>query len=71
MDILLYIGVAMAVAGLAGIVWCILQALPLRGASADDAAAKARLQSLLFWNAASFGAAFFGLGLGVVGALLG
>ena len=70
MQIVFYIGIACALAGLAGVVVCILRALPLRKATQDDGDVKAALQRLVFWNAAAFGIAFLGLGMIVVAGLL-
>ncbi|WP_210527435.1 hypothetical protein [Rubellimicrobium arenae] len=47
MDILIWIGVAVALLGLVGIVWSGIIALQARRARLDDAALRARLQKAL------------------------
>lgn len=60
----------MAVAGLIGVLWCIRKAAWLRKAELADDDIRAHLNTLIFANMASIGAAFLGLGLLIAGILL-
>ncbi len=70
MKAFLIIGVVLAVAGLAGVLWCIRRAAWLRSADIDANAVRSHLNKLIFAHMASVGAAFMGLALLTVGALL-
>ncbi len=70
MDILIWIGTALAILGLAGLVYCIIEALRARRAGLDDAALRARLQRLVAWNLAALLMSMTGLGCVVVGLFL-
>jgi hypothetical protein len=67
----IFIGIALSLAGLGGIVWCIRRATMLRHGSIPDEAVRSELGKLVFAHTASIGAAFLGLGLLIVGLLLG
>ncbi|RVT85926.1 hypothetical protein DXV76_05865 [Rhodobacteraceae bacterium CCMM004] len=71
MAALIWIGTAVSLAGLAGLVGCILAALKARRAGLDDAAMRARLQRLVAWNMGALGLSVLGLMLVVVGLFLG
>ena len=70
MQIMIYVGAGLAVAGLIGVLWCIRKAAWLRRAELDDAAIRSELNRLIFAHMAAIGAAFLGLGLLVTGLLL-
>ncbi len=70
MSVILYIGVALTLVGLAGIVWFIHRARRLKRSRADDKAVQAELRSLVFLNIAAFGLAFLGLAVTVVALIL-
>lgn len=70
MVVLVATGLVLALAGLAGVLWCIRSALRLRRAELSDDAAKAELGRLVFAHTAAIGAAFVGLALLTVGLLL-
>ncbi|MEM7422575.1 MAG: hypothetical protein AAF334_02575 [Pseudomonadota bacterium] len=66
----IYIGGAMAVAGLVGVLWCIRGAAALRRYETDPEDARAQLAKIVFVNMAAMGIAFLGLGLTAAGLLL-
>lgn len=70
MSFIFYIGVALTLIGLVGILWFIDRARRLKRSQADDKAIQAELRSLVFLNVAAFGLAFFGLAVTVVGLIL-
>jgi hypothetical protein len=71
MDYLVWIGTAVTLAGVAGLVLCIVQVRRARAAGLDDAAMRAALQRVVTLNLAALGASALGLGLVVAGILLG
>ena len=70
MAMLIWIGAAMTLAGLAGIVWCIVTVSRARKAGLDDAALKAVLQRVVAVNLGAFGLSALGLGAVVAGLVL-
>lgn len=70
MSAFLWVGAALTVVGLAGLVWCISKAAALKKSDISDEEAVARLRVLVAANVASVGTAFMGLALVVVGAIL-
>ena len=70
MNAFLWIGIALTVAGLAGLAWCIRKAAWLRRADISDEEATAELRRLVPANVAAVGVAFIGLAVLVVGAIL-
>lgn len=70
MSWIFYIGVAITIVGLLGILWFIRRARRLRRREADDAAIHAEFRSLVLLNVAAFGLAFLGLAVAVVGLIL-
>lgn len=71
MQILIWIGVAVTLAGLAGIVWCILQVARIRRAGGDDEEKRRGLQRMVAVNLGALGLSALGLMLVVAGILLG
>jgi len=71
MDWLIWIGTAMALAGVAGLIYCIRRALKARKAGLDDTAMRAELQRVVAINLAALGVSAMGLVVVVAGALLG
>ena len=63
-------GLVLALAGLAGVLWCIRMAARLKRAPMSDDAVRAELGRLVFAHTAAIGSAFIGLGLLTVGLLL-
>lgn len=70
MQILIYFGTALAVAGLAGLGYCVVKAMLLRREAQGGADVKKQLQGLVAINMAAFGSAAIGLAIIVVGMLL-
>jgi hypothetical protein len=70
MEALIWIGTVLALAGLAGIIGCIVAVARARRAGLDDATLRARLQRVVAWNLASLLTSALGLGLVTVGALV-
>lgn len=68
---LIWIGAAVTLAGLAGLVWCILKVTAARRAGLDDAALRARLQAVVALNLGALLLSALGLMLVVAGILLG
>ena len=71
MDVLIKFGAFLSLAGVALLVWCIVQALAVRRRTGgDEAAQRAGLQRLVAVNFAALGLSAIGLMLVVVGILL-
>ncbi|HHX90321.1 MAG TPA: hypothetical protein GX700_11270 [Paracoccus sp.] len=66
-DIIIWSGAALTLAGVAGLVACIVYILRLRRAGLDDSAMRARLQRGVVWNMAALFVSVLGLMLVVVG----
>ena len=71
MEFLIWIGAAIALAGVAGLVWCIVLALRARRAGLPDDELRARLQHVVVLNMAALGVSALGLMCVVAGILLG
>ncbi|TDK41218.1 hypothetical protein [Antarcticimicrobium luteum] len=70
-DIMIWAGVAMSLAGLAGLIWCILRVGHARRAKISDDAMRAVLKSVLPINLGALGLSILGLMLVGLGAFLG
>ena len=71
MAAMIWIGAAVTVAGLGGIVWCILDTLRARRAGLTDAAMRTRMQRVVVVNLAALCIATLGLMMVVLGLFLG
>jgi len=71
MQILIAIGALVSLAGVAGLVWCILLALKARKAGLPDDEMRARLQHVVVLNMAALGVSALGLMMVVTGIFLG
>lgn len=71
MDALIWIGAAISLAGLTGILSCIVVVLRARRAGLPDVDLRARLQKVVAWNLAALFVSAIGLGLVGAGILLG
>ncbi len=69
MDWLVYLGTAVCLAGIGGVVFCLLRALQVQKSSPDDAEIRRRLQLLIPVNYGSVLGAILGLFLVVLGLL--
>lgn len=70
MQLLVLIGAVVSLAGVAGLVWCILLALRARRAGLADDEMRARLQHIVVLNMAALGVSALGLMLVVAGIFL-
>ena len=69
-EILVWIGAAMSVAGLCGLVWCILRVMRARKQQLDDEALRAVVQSVLPYNLGALLFSMLGLMLVIVGVIM-
>ncbi len=70
MEWLIWIGAAAALAGVAGLVWCVILALGLRRSSLPEEAQRAQLRRVVVINMAALGLSALGLVLVVAGIIL-
>ncbi|SEM85127.1 hypothetical protein SAMN04488103_102248 [Gemmobacter aquatilis] len=70
MQWLVMIGAVVSLAGIAGLLWCVLMALKARKSSADDEELRLRLQRVVVLNMGALGLSALGLMLVVSGILL-
>ena len=70
-EILVWIGAILSIAGLCGLVWCILSVLRARKQNLDDEALRAVVQSVLPYNLGALLLSMLGLMLVIVGVILG
>ena len=70
MVVVIWIGAALTLLGLAGLIWCILLALRAKRADLQDAAMKAALQRVVVINMAALALSGLGLMLVVIGVIL-
>jgi hypothetical protein len=71
MQLLIWIGSATTLAGVVLLAWCILAVARARRAGLDDAAMRARLQTIVAWNLAALLISAIGLICVVAGLFLG
>lgn len=71
MDVLIWAGAALSVAGLAGLFWCILQILRARRSGLPEDEMRRRLQRAAAQNMAALGLSALGLMMVVIGIMLG
>ncbi len=71
MEMLIWIGAVVSLAGLGGIIWCILAIAKAKRAGIDDAGLRARLQRVVAINLGALFVSVIGLMMVVVGVLLG
>jgi uncharacterized membrane protein len=70
MDWLIWIGAAVSLGGIAGLLRCIQLALRARKSGLDNTAMRARLQQIITFNLAALGVSALGLMLVVIGIIL-
>lgn len=71
MEALVWIGTSVSLAGVAGILGCIVAVARARRAGLDDAALRARLQRIVAWNLGALLVSALGLMLVITGLFLG
>ena len=70
MENLIWIGAVVSLAGVVGLVWCIIYVLRLRRAGLDEATMRARMQKAVIINFAALAVSTVGLMMVVVGIFL-
>ena len=70
MELLIWIGAAISVAGLAGLVWCIFAVARARRSNLTEEEMQARLRQAVTVNMAAFMTSVLGLILVIVGVIL-
>jgi hypothetical protein len=70
MEWLIWIGAAVSLGGIAGLLRCIQLALRARKSGLDSAAMRARLQQIVTFNLAALGVSALGLMMVVMGIIL-
>ena len=70
MELLVWVGAAIAAAGLAGLVWCIIAVARARRAQLSEEEMRGRLRTAMTVNMAAFLTSVLGLILVVVGVIL-
>ncbi|MDH2325655.1 hypothetical protein QCN27_02120 [Cereibacter sp. SYSU M97828] len=71
MEWLIVLGAILSLAGVAGLVWCILLALKIRRLNAPEEEVRGKLQRIVMVNLIALGVSSLGLMLVVAGILLG
>jgi hypothetical protein len=71
MQALIWIGAAVTLAGLAGLVWCIIGVMRARRAGLPDDVMRERLQRIVAWNLGALFLSVIGLMLVVLGIVFG
>lgn len=70
MEWLIWLGAALALAGVGGLVWCIILALGLRKGTLPEDESRQRMQRVVVVNMAALGVSALGLVLVVMGIIL-
>ncbi len=70
-DVIIWVGAALSLLGLAGIIWCIIRVSRARRAKLDDEGMRAVVAAVLPMNLGALFLSVIGLMLVVVGVLLG
>ncbi len=71
MDMLIWIGAAISLVGLAGIIACVIAVARAKRQQLEDEAMRAKLQNVVVWNLGSLFVSAIGLMMVVVGIFLG
>ncbi len=71
MDMLIWIGAAVTLTGLAALLWCLVSIAKARGANLPDDELRARLQKAVTLNLGALFLSVIGLMMVVVGIMLG
>lgn len=71
MDWLVWVGAALSLAGLLGLVWCIVTVWKARRSAADDEALRAIVRRVVPLNMAALGLSVMGLMMVILGIFLG
>ncbi|WP_425102201.1 hypothetical protein [Tropicibacter sp. S64] len=71
MQLLIWIGALVTVAGLGGLIWCILRVGRARNTGLDDEALREVVRQTVTWNMASLFLSVIGLMMVILGLFLG
>ncbi|ETA53838.1 hypothetical protein [Ponticoccus alexandrii] len=71
MDWLVWVGAALSLAGLLGLIWCIVTVWKARRSAADDEALRAIVRRVVPLNMAALGLSVLGLMMVILGIFLG
>lgn len=71
MDWLIVVGAILSLAGIGGLIWCIVLALRTRSANLPEEELKTRFQRIVILNLSALGISSLGLMVVVAGILLG
>ncbi|SDJ79876.1 hypothetical protein [Aliiruegeria lutimaris] len=71
MEILIWIGAAISLTGLAGIIGCVVAVARAKRAQLEDEVMRAKLQKVVAWNLGSLFVSAIGLMMVIVGIFLG
>ena len=71
MEMIVWIGAALTLAGVGMLIWCILSVAKARRAGLSEEALKARLQRVVALNLAALGVSGLGLATVILGIMLG
>ncbi|MGO4909750.1 hypothetical protein ACEN2J_15605 [Pseudorhodobacter sp. W20_MBD10_FR17] len=70
MDVLIWIGAAVSLIGVAGLGWCVVMALRARNSGLPEEAMRTALQKVVVFNMGALGVSALGLMLVVLGIFL-
>lgn len=70
-EILVWLGTALSVTGMAGILWCILRVARARRAGLEDGELRAAVQAVVPWNLGALLLSVLGLIMVIVGVTIG
>jgi hypothetical protein len=70
MTVMIWAGAALAMIGVAGLIYCVMLAMRAKREGLTGAAMQARLQRVVAWNMAALAVSWLGLMLVVVGVIL-
>lgn len=71
MEILIWIGAAISLLGVAGLLACVMMAVRAKSAGLEDAVLRERLKTVVIWNFAALLVSALGLMAVVMGIMLG
>jgi hypothetical protein len=70
MEVLIWVGAAISLAGVAGLIWCIVMAMRARNSGLPEEEMRVALQKVVVFNMGALGVSALGLMLVVLGIFL-
>lgn len=70
MQYLVWIGTALSLLGIAGLLWCVWLVIGIKKRNLPDEAARIEMQRVVVWNLGALAVSFLGLIVVVVGVIL-